>query len=84
MKSGVSQKSDLHYSVKGSGGKKEIYSKPSLRIKPPELPPRNTPTNSKLFDEPVSPDYMDVEVTLKSQDCIIEINLLWNRKKLKI
>ena len=73
-----------HQRVGASGGKKEIYSKPSLRIKPPELPPRNTPTNSKLFDEPVSPDYMDVEVTLKSQDCIIEINLLWNRKKLKI
>ena len=68
MKSGISQKSDLHYSVKGSGGKKEIYSKPSLRLKPPDLPPRNTPNNSKLFDEPVSPDYMDVEVILKSLD----------------
>jgi len=61
VKSGISQKSDLHYSVNGSGGKKDIYSKPSLRLKPPELPPRNTPTNSKIFDEPVFPDYMDVE-----------------------
>ena len=65
MKSGISQKSDLHYLVKGSGGIKEIYSKPSLRLKPPELPPRNTPTNSKIFDEPLSPDYMDVEVIYK-------------------
>ena len=83
MKSGISQKSDLHYSVKGSEGKKEIYSKPSLRLKPPDLPPRNTPNNSKFFDEPVSPDYMDVEVILKSLDSI-ESNLLLNRKKLKI
>ena len=63
MKSGVSQKSNLHYSVKGSSGR-VIYSKPSLKLKPPELPPRNTPTHSMIGDGVHSPDYMDVEVIM--------------------
>ena len=63
VKSGVSQKSNLHYSVKGSSGR-VIYSKPSLKLKPPELPPRNTPTHSMIGDGVHTPDYMDVEVIM--------------------
>ena len=46
IKSVTSQRSELHYTVKSENGRKDIYSKPSLRLKPPELPPRNTPRPS--------------------------------------
>jgi len=65
VKSSESKDSKLHYSVQNQGGSKDVYSRPSIKLKPPELPPRNTPRSSlhselskkNLF----SPDYMDME-----------------------
>ena len=56
-----SESSGLHYTVRASDGRRDIYSKPSLRLKPPDLPPRNTPRQSLA-----SPDYMDVEEEIES------------------
>ena len=59
--SDLSQKSDLHYAVKSKDGRKDIYSKPSLKLKlPPDLPPRNSPRQS-WFETKQSPDYQEME-----------------------
>ena len=62
--SSSSLQSEFHFTVQKEDGGKDIYCRPSLRLKPhpPELPPRNTPRNSALLSSPpTSPDYMDVE-----------------------
>ena len=62
--------------MKNTDGRKDIYSKPSLRLKPPELPPRNTPTPSIIETDSgggtTSPDYMDVDVSEKNMENLHE------------
>ena len=56
-----SESSGLHYMVRAPDGRRDIYSKPSIRIKPPDLPPRNTPRQSQA-----SPDYMELQEEVES------------------
>lgn len=81
-KSNNSLKSELHFAVQKHGGGKDIYSKPSIKLKakptqlniPPQLPPRNSPRNSLLekAQSPMSPDYMDIGDTPDGKTTILD------------